>query len=121
MNEEEELEQWKLIHVLSGELNKPGHCKLKCGDPTCGNGCLRQPANLYFRADIMHGVELVREEGGSRFPLVVPWIGGKEHCNSGYCHDPVCRVVGCMEAPGFNFRDLIKRAQQEKLWKVLKK
>ena len=120
MNEQEELEQWQLIHVLQGQLNKPGLCELQCGDPVCSTGCLRRSAHLNFRADIMHGVEIVRKRGDPRFPLVVP-TGSMEHCKSNYCHDPVCLVVGCMETPGFNFRDLIKIAQEEKLWKVLKK
>jgi len=123
MTDQEETEQWRLMHVLSGDHRKPGLCSKQCGDPMCEIGCLRQGASEYFRAAIMHGVETLRLNGDSRFPLIVPTtqLSAKNCQNNTPCHDPVCQVVGCMSVPGYNFRELIKIAQQEKLIKVLQK
>ncbi len=121
--EEKEIEQWQLMHALRGDHTKPGHCELKCGDPTCNTGCLRQEAAMLFRSDIMHGVEIARKNGSPLYPLTVPAASKKDCLRRplSHCHDPVCQIVGCMERSAYNFRDLIKMAQENKLIKALKK
>ncbi len=121
MNDQEELEQWRLIHILHGSA-KPEHCWHRCHDDLCIRGCLNQKAS-FFRPEIMHGVEILRKQSDPRFPVMVPKIrmSGEDSCITSYCHDPVCQVVGCMEAPAYNFRELIKVAREEELLRVLKK
>lgn len=109
------------MHILRGNHRKPGLCIVKCKDPICDYGCLRQLAKLAFRADIMHGVEIARNNGDPRFPFIVP-ANSIEHCIDGYlCKDSTCQVVGCMSKPGYIFRNLIKMAHNNKIIKALKK
>ena len=114
-------EQWELMHVLKGIHRTPGVCSTRCADPVCQAGCLRQLAKTNFRADIMHGVTIARNSGDPRFPFVVP-ANYKGDCVGPYtCYDATCQVVGCMEKPGYHFRDLIKLAHDNKIIEALKK
>ena len=121
MTEQEEVEQWRVMHILRGHV-KPEHCRNQCTDDLCLRGCLNQRAAL-FRPEIMHGVEILRKRHDTRFPVMVPKIRmrGEDSCNGLACYDTVCQVVGCMNAPAYNFRELIKVAREEELLRALKK
>ena len=121
MTEQEEVEQWRVMHILRGHV-KPEHCRNQCTDDLCLRGCLNQRARL-FRPEIMHGVEILRKRSDPRFPLMVPKIrmSGEDCCDHAACHDTVCQVVSCMEVPAYNFRELIKVSREEELITALKK
>lgn len=130
MTDQEELEQWRLIHILHGNV-KPEHCWHQCHDDFCSRGCLNQKANV-FRPEIMHGVEILRRHSDPRFPLIAGTaFNSRRGCPDGnlgkigstdkLCNDPVCAVTGCLEKPAYNFRELIKVARDEELIAALKK
>lgn len=120
---EQEGDHWQIMHVLRGNHLKPGLCSAPCEDPICQYGCLRQSAKTNFRAAIMHGVEVLRKQSDPRFPLMIPDTNIKREDCRGFitCRDPVCQVVGCMDIPAYNFRELIKIANDNKIIKALKR
>lgn len=135
--EEKEEEEWQIMHVLlMGPRHKNGLCVKRCADNVCDNGCLNQKAR-HFRPAIMAGIKALREQGDTKFPLTAAAaVGEYMECpmgtpvahrgqglrpDSSLCSDPVCMVAGCLSKPAFQYRRIIKAAQQEKVWRALKK
>jgi len=130
-----ETEEWQLMHVLKGHV-KSCHCAGRCGDPVCQAGCLQQSAKV-FRGDIMHGIQISRDNGESTYPISAASMSGSLECTgqcakdnviashrtpaqTHICADAVCHISGCMDVPAWKFRDLIQMAVREELMKALK-
>ena len=117
-----ELERWRLIHALKGHgFLEAKHCEEQCDDPQCISGCLNQHAYL-FRAAIVQGITLARATNDPRYPPAI--IQTSRICTDHapqYCHDTLCQVSGCLNRPAYLYRDIIKLASDEQLWKALKK
>ena len=117
-------EEWTLLHALQGH-DKNGHCVLnkRCADPVCESGCLGQNATE-FRAQIMHGIAIARDQGDARWPESADYYmnpDGKKCPTTGWqCVDAVCTVSGCLDVPAWKFRDLIKLERDEILFKALR-
>jgi hypothetical protein len=115
---EDEAEQLKLMHILKlGGTDKHGICLAKCDDEACNVGCLQQQAKI-FRPQIMQGVRIYRERNWHKYPLYAEsaFQTGKPCTREGMhivCKETVCGVVGCMERPAWQFRDLILLALRE--------
>ena len=135
--EEKEEEQWQTMHVLlMGPRHRNGLCVERCADNVCDAGCLNQKAR-HFRPAIMTGIKTLREQGDTRFPLTAAAaVGEYMECPTGtpitprgrglrpdssLCSDPVCMVAGCLNKMAFQYREIIKAAQQADVVKALKK
>lgn len=120
MNVKEEADRWLVMHVLAGDPNRCGVCSTRCEDPLCNKtNCLRRRAS-FFRTEIMHGVEAVRNYDPAKYPFIIPEEFKCDCVDEYLCSDGTCQVVGCMAVPAYNFRELIKVAFDEKLFKALK-
>jgi hypothetical protein len=115
---EEEQEKEGLFHILGlGPKDKNDICLEKCHDKACNVGCLQQPA-YQFRPQIMQGIKAYRKQHWHRYPLYTDAVLGREtkwNCQStSSCHDPVCKVAGCLHQPAWKFRGLIALAHKYK-------